>query len=117
MHKEGCYTLRPDPMADRTIKLAWGSPDREEVRIVTLKVDVFDRSGLLLEIAGLLQHESVNIASISTRSIGSGGKVRVLMDLEIANPRQLVRILHRAHALVNVYAISYVKEPTTQNLA
>jgi GTP pyrophosphokinase len=104
-------------MADRTIKLAWGSPDREEVRIATLKVDVFDRSGLLLEIAGLLQHESVNIASISTRSIGSGGKVRVLMDLEIANPRQLVRILHRAHALVNVYAISYVKEPTTQNLA
>jgi len=117
VHKEGCYTLRPDPMADRTIKLAWGSPGREEVRIVTLKVDVFDRSGLLLEIAGLLQHESVNIASISTRSIGSGGKVRVLMDLEIANPRQLVRILHRAHALVNVYAISYVKEPTTQNLA
>ena len=113
VHKEGCYTLRPDPMADRTIKLAWGSPDQEEVRIVRLKVDVFDRSGLLLEIAGLLQRENVNIAAISTESIGSGGKVRVLMDLEIANPRQLVRILHRAHALVNVYAISYAREPTS----
>ena len=84
---------------------------REEVRIVTLQVDVFDRSGLLLEIAGLLEDENVNIAAISTRAIGSGGKVRVIMDLEIANPRQLVRILHRAHALVNVYAISYLRTP------
>ena len=108
VHKEGCYTLRPDPMADRTIKFNWGSPEQEEVRIVTVQVDVFDRSGLLLEIAGLMEHENVNIASISTRQIGSGGKVRVLMDLEIASPRQLVRILHRAHALVNVYAIRCV---------
>ncbi len=111
VHKEGCYTLRPDPMANRTIKLNWGSPGQDEVRIVTIQVDVFDRSGLLLEIAGLLENENVNIAAISTRAIGSGGKVRVIMDLEIANPRQLVRILHRAHALVNVYAISYIRTP------
>lgn len=105
VHKEGCYTLRPDPLADRTIKLNWGQVGQEEVRIVTIQIDVFDRAGLLLEIAHLLQDENVNIASIETQQIGDDGKVSLTLDLEIANPRQLVRILHRAHALVNVYAV------------
>lgn len=105
VHKEGCYTLRPDPLADRTIKLDWGQVGQEEVRIVTIQIDVFDRAGLLLEIAHLLQDENVNIASVNTQQTGSDGKVSLILDLEIANPRQLVRILHRAHALVNVYAV------------
>lgn len=109
VHSEGCYTLRPDPLADRTIKLAWSNPGEDEVRIVTVQVDVFDRAGLLLEIAKLLQDENVNIASIGTKSIGAGSRVRVILDLEIASPRQLVRILHRAHALINVYDVSCLR--------
>lgn len=105
VHQETCYTLRPDPMADRTIKLNWGQQGQEEVRVVNIQIDVFDRAGLLLEIALLLQEENVNIASIKTQDIGDNGKVRVFLGLEIASPRQLVRILHRAHALVNVYAV------------
>jgi GTP pyrophosphokinase len=111
VHKEGCYTLRPDPLADRTIKLDWGQAGQEEVRIVTIQIDVFDRAGLLLEIALLLQDENVNIASINTQQNGDDGKVSLNLDLEIANPRQLVRILHRAHALVNVYAVYCLREP------
>lgn len=110
IHKEGCYTLRPDPMADRTIKLNWGQVGHDAVRIVTVQIDVFDRSGLLLDIAELLQNENVNIAAINTQPIGDNGKVRVNLDLEIANPRQLVRILHQAHALVNVYAVRCLRK-------
>jgi GTP pyrophosphokinase len=110
VHKEGCYTLRPDPMADRTIRLNWGQAGQDSVRIVTVQIDVFDRSGLLLDIAELLQDENVNIAAINTQPIGDNGKVRVTLDLEIANPRQLVRILHQAHALVNVYAVRCLRK-------
>ena len=52
-----------------------------------------------------LQDENVNIASIKTEPIDDNGKVRVTLDLELTSPRLLVRILHRAHALVNVYAV------------
>ncbi len=114
VHEEGCYTLRPDPMADRTIKLNWGQAGQDEVRIVTVQIDVFDRSGLLLDIAELLQDENVNIAAIQTKSIGDAGKMRVILDLEIPNPRQLVRIMHRAHALVNVYAVRYLRATNKQ---
>ena len=109
VHREGCYTLRPDPMADRTIRLNWGQVGQDKVRIVTVQIDVFDRSGLLLDIAELLEHEHVNIAAIKTQSIADDGKMRVILDLEIASPELLVRILHRAHALVNVYAVKCLR--------
>jgi (p)ppGpp synthase/HD superfamily hydrolase len=91
-------------MADRTIRLNWSKDGHDTVRTVTLEVDVYDRSGLLLEIAELLQDENVNIASIVTTPLDTA-KMRVTLDLEIASPRLLVRILHRAHALINVYAV------------
>ncbi|MGD2079364.1 MAG: RelA/SpoT family protein, partial [Chloroflexota bacterium] len=40
VHKEDCYTLRPDPMADRTIRLNWSKDGHDTVRTVTLEVDV-----------------------------------------------------------------------------
>ncbi|MFN2224464.1 MAG: RelA/SpoT family protein [Chloroflexota bacterium] len=104
VHKEDCYTLRPDPMADRTIRLSWSRDGHDTVRTVTVEVDVYDRSGLLLEIAELLQDEEVNIASIVTTPLDKA-KLRVTLDLEMASPRLLVRILHRVHALINVYAV------------
>jgi (p)ppGpp synthase/HD superfamily hydrolase len=91
-------------MADRTIRLSWSKDGQDTVRTVMVEVDVYDRSGLLLEIAELLQSENVNIASITTTPLDKA-KLRVTLDLEIASPRLLVRILHRVHALINVYAV------------
>ena len=105
VHKEDCYTLRPDPMAERTIKLSWGHPEAYEIRTETVQIDVYDRAGLLFEIAELLQDEKVNISSIHTTDMRSEGALRVTLDLEVISPRQLVRILHRAQALVNVYSV------------
>jgi GTP pyrophosphokinase len=105
VHKEGCYTLRPDPMADRTIKLAWGIEGSQEVRTATIQIDVFDRAGLLYEISELLRDEDVNIAAINTPPGNDEGNLRLILDLDVNSPRQLVLILHRTHALVNVQAV------------
>jgi len=114
VHKEDCYTLRPDPMSDRTIRLNWSREGQDTVRTVTVEVDVYDRSGLLLEVAELLQDEQVNIASILTTPLDSA-KMRVTLGLEIASPRLLVRILHRVHALINVYAVRCLRSSTPED--
>jgi len=108
VHHEGCYTLRPDPMADRTIRLAWAKAGSDKVRTITVEIDVYDRQGLLLEIAQLLQEEEVNISAINTLPAKSKGTLQLRLDLGVYSPRQLVRILHRAHALVNVFAVRCV---------
>lgn len=104
VHKESCHTLRPDPLADRTIKLAWGEKGAHEVRPVTLQIDVHDRTGLLFEIAELMQSEAINIVAVNTPR-NHNGDTQITLDLEINSPRQLVRVLHRVHALVNVYQV------------
>lgn len=105
VHKEDCLTLRPDPLADRTLKLSWARDGAQEVHLVTVRVDVYDRKGLLLEIARLLDEENVNISAVNTPRQHGGGETHIILDLEIAKPRQVVSVLHRIHALVNVFAV------------
>ncbi len=105
VHREECYTLRPDPLAERVIKLDWGKEGIQGVRVVTVQINVYDRTGLLFEIAELLRDENINIAAIYTPPGPGEGKLQVVLDLEVVSPRQLVRVLHRAHALVNVYSV------------
>jgi RelA/SpoT family (p)ppGpp synthetase len=114
VHNAACYTLRPDPMSARTIKLSWGKEGEQQVKRITVEIDVYDRAGLLYEIAELLRDERVNITAINTPVSPIEGTVRVLLELEIASPRKLVRILHRAKALVNVYAVRRIQENTQQ---
>jgi GTP pyrophosphokinase len=105
VHRTGCYTLRPDPMFARTIKLDWGKEGEHLVRQVTVQIDVYDRAGLLFEIAELLRDENVNITSVNTPASEVDGTMRVVLEMEIASPRKLVRILHQAQGLVNVYDV------------
>lgn len=106
VHREGCHMLnasrqRPDGI-HRQLKLGWGKAGVRQVRMVSLNVDVFDRSGLLHEITDLMQKQEINIAHICTHRDQPRGSQLIELELEVASPRQLVRILHQIEALVNV---------------
>lgn len=104
IHRAGCRMLPMDPRAERTLKFSWGSADQSEVRLMRVLVEVYDRSGLLYEIADLLKNERINMPSVHAET--HGGKASVYLDMEVASPRQLVRVLHRMQALVNVYDVT-----------
>lgn len=103
VHKEQCARLPLDPLSDRTLKLAWGSDDAYEARLFTVKIDVYDRSGLLFEITDLIQTESINMPAVLAET--DAGQAELVLQMEVARPRQMVRLLHRIHALVNVYSV------------
>lgn len=106
VHKEGCYALRPDRQGGSQLKLSWsreGSSYR--VRKFTIQVDVFDRSGLIYDLSELLSSEEINISTINTPAGNETGRLHVVLTIEVSSPRQLVRILHRAQTLINVYAV------------
>ena len=109
VHREGCRTLnadrgRPD-LSARLLKLGWGERDRREARIIPLHVDVYDRPGLLHEMTHLMEEKDVNIRHICTFREKRDGELMIEMELEVINPRQMVRILHQIEALVNVKAV------------
>ncbi|MFZ0548295.1 MAG: RelA/SpoT family protein [Candidatus Promineifilaceae bacterium] len=105
IHKEGCYALRPDPQTRSQIKLSWGRKGSYQVRNFTIQVNVFDRSGLIYDLSELLNSEEINISTINTPPGIGNGRLHVVLTIEVANARQLVRILHRAQTLINVYDV------------
>lgn len=104
VHKEGCRVLPIDPLSDRTLKLEWATEELSEVRLFTVKIDGYDRKGLLFEITDLVQSEHINMPAV--RAETSDGHATLVLKMEVATPRRLVRVLHRIQALVNVYFVT-----------
>ena len=101
VHQERCHMLPIEPDYGRILKLDWGNDNQRQARLMTIRVKVFDRPGLLYEITHLMQNEGMNISYINTPPAPKG-EVHLVFTLEIVQPRQLVRILHQVQALVNV---------------
>jgi GTP pyrophosphokinase len=118
VHKQSCHTLRPERLSGRLLKLGWGEATTRKARLVTVQIDVYDRPGLLFEITQLLQEQQVNITYIHTRP-GQRGEMHLVLSLEIVGPRQLVRLLHRVQAIVNVFAVRCLPKgvPTDNNVS
>lgn len=114
VHREGCRALNTSRQrADglhRQLKLGWGQTDVRQARLVSLNIDVFDRSGLLHEITQLMQQQEINIAHICTHRDLRPGNQTIELELELISPRQLVRILHQIEALVNVKCVRRLPE-------
>lgn len=106
IHREGCHTIPTDPYTDRMMKLGWGEEGSRKVRLITVEIDVFDRAGLMFEITELIKGEGMNMSEVYAKT--SGGDAVIKLILEAASPRQLVRVLHRIQALVNVHGVRCV---------
>lgn len=106
VHKVSCHTLPSDPFSDRTLKLGWGEEGMQEVRPVKVQIDGFDRSGLLQEITGLVSQENINMPEV--HAVTHDGEAVITLVMDVASPRQLVRLLHRVHALENVHSVHCV---------
>ena len=105
VHKDGCHSLRNNRVPNRLLKLGWGAATARKARLITIQLDVYDRSGLLFDITHLMQNEEINIPFICTVPTPHAGDVRLIMSLEVERPRQAVRVLHQIRALVNVYRV------------
>lgn len=111
VHRVGCYTLPRDISGSRLMQLRWGvEEESSQVRPISVEISVYDRPNLLFEMTRFLRDEKTNISSIYSPETPRTGDAKenekhVFLGLEISSPRQLVRILHRIKALVNVFAV------------
>ncbi len=103
VHRLNCSHLPADHQAYQLLHVLWGQDTNGEVREVCVHIEVYDRPDLIFEISSLLHRERINIRSMETPRLE--GKIRVDLCLEVASPKQLVNILHRIKALVNVRAV------------
>lgn len=107
VHRKDCHTLQPDRTAGRMIELGWGAVEQHQTRAFTVRIKVYDRPGLMHEVASLTREEDVNISYINTPEAPKG-QVHLVIGIEVERPRQLVRILHRIQALLNVFEVHII---------
>jgi len=110
VHRADCTNMQniPDVERERLIEVNWGSVSEQYTYIVPVEIVAQDREGLLRDITTMIAEERVNIASVSVDTKQYVATLSV--SLEIANNRQLSRILNKIENIPNVYEARRVKQ-------
>ena len=102
VHRMDCRNILnlSDDRRKRLIEVAWGST--RNVYPVDVRVEAFDRQGLLRDITAILSNEKVNL--VRANSLTNATDQTVIMDLtlEITDTGQLSRLLDKFAQVPNV---------------
>ena len=107
IHCTACRTLNADVMMQgRSLRLRWGEEGQERGRPITLHINVHDRNDLLHDITRMMHEEQVNLTSVCASA--KHHQASIMLTVAARSPRQIVSILHRIQALVNVINVAYL---------
>ena len=93
---------------ERLINVSWG--DVEQVYPVTVKIDAWDRVGLVRDISAIISEEGVNITAANV-SDHDDNVTSLYFTLEIKSAAHLSKLLSRIHLLWNVINVAREGEP------
>jgi GTP diphosphokinase / guanosine-3',5'-bis(diphosphate) 3'-diphosphatase len=104
VHRSDCVNVRNAADVDRLVEVEWETGDRQ-VYPVSIKIEAWDRTGLLRDIAGVIAESKINL---------SGADVQVYDDrtavistiVEIQNLTQLSRLLERLESVRDVHTVA-----------
>ncbi|MFQ5935655.1 MAG: GTP diphosphokinase [Acidiferrobacterales bacterium] len=106
VHRRDCpnalrYSSRGD---ERLVEVSWGK-QRGSTYSVDVEVTVYDRQGLLRDIASVLANEKINVVGINTLSVKKSNIGRIWLTVEIPDIATLSRVLARIDRLPNVTGV------------
>ncbi len=103
VHRSDCpNVLRLD--GERVIRVSWGASPPKISR-VKIRVQAYDRAGLLNEITGVLKEENINLEDASAVTARQDNLALITATLEVRDAEQLSRVLTRIERLPNVQQV------------
>lgn len=112
IHRSHCPNVRNEDEPERLVEVAWGHSDsRYPVR---LRVEAWDRVGLIRDITSLVSSEKVNIHSITSSESESDDRCTVSLTVYTTGTEQLSRLFSR---LETVQGVQGVVRDSLQSLA
>lgn len=103
IHRQDCdnlLQLQTDE-AERIIRVSWGE-DPGRMYPVDVEIDAFDRTGLLRDVATLLDKEHINILAAHTNTDRQEHRCDMVLTIEVSSFQDLSRVLNRLTQLPNV---------------
>jgi guanosine-3',5'-bis(diphosphate) 3'-pyrophosphohydrolase len=103
VHRDDCPNLKSIQDQERLVSVSWGQT--RNVYPVRIKVEAFDRVGLLHDITGVTSIEHVNIRGSQTDA-NDDNTVTVHITVQVTNLEQLSRLYSRIEGVKGVRSVS-----------
>jgi GTP pyrophosphokinase len=98
IHRRDCPNVLNTREKERLIRVSWGQA--EQAYPVSVRINAYDREGLMRDISTLVAEEHVNMSAVNVTTKNNIATLLVTMD--IADVAQLSRLLARIEQLPNV---------------
>lgn len=103
VHRKGCSNMRNIREKERLVEVEWGRTER--LYPVSVRVEAWDRVGLLRDISTVVAEEKVNIATVGTTE-HDDHTASILLTLETKGIRQLSLLLDRIEGIRGVISVT-----------
>jgi len=106
IHRQDCRNLLrlQAEQSDRCVIVEWGE-EPDEGFAADIRVEAYDRSGLLRDVSMTMTEDKIDIIASSTKTDRSANVAVIEMTVLITGLEQLSRVMHRLGALPNVYSV------------
>ena len=109
IHRQDCPNILRLNERERLVRVSWGEPKRTYP--VLVRIEAFDRDGLLLDISKLVSNEGINLGQVKVGVNQDSKFNKAVFDLilEVRDAEQLTRVLTRMETLSNVISAQRLK--------
>lgn len=104
IHRLNCNNMIQMTTMDnkkRMMEVSWGERKANHYP-ADLFVRVFDRPGLLRDLAALLANEKINVVGVQTQKVGDSSEMDIYITIEIENRQQLKSAIEHLKNIPNV---------------
>ena len=101
IHRQDCPNILRVTDRERLIEVDWGV-EATETYPVNVRVEAYDRQGLLRDIASVVADEAINMSAANVVTRKQDHTATMMVTLEITDIDQLSRVLARIERLPNV---------------
>ncbi len=107
VHRSDCPNILNEDEKERLVKVSWGKTTLSFP--VTIRVEAWDRVGLLRDISGLVSDEKLNITSASFEEQGDDS-LAIYLTLDVTNIGQLGRVFAKLEGVRGVTNVNRISE-------
>jgi GTP pyrophosphokinase len=110
IHRQDCINARNEEEKERLVPVEWGRADLSYP--VKVRVEAWDRVGLMRDMTTLVAEEKVNIDAVNLIN-NDDQTATTFLILQIGDLRQLGRLLTRLEGIRGVLSVARVSEAVT----
>ena len=105
VHRRNCRNILKEDEPERLVAVEWGHTALQAYP-VTIRVEAFDREGLLRDVATVVAEEKLNITGATVQVNESERKAVILATVEVHGLQQLSRLLGKIEKIKDVVSVS-----------